>query len=195
MKWFRRGNRRNYFHPPPPSRRVAHVLRDSRARVFCSLVGLSPKLETTWSLHKHLNFRSWKTYQFSLTLFHLFYNFWGWLSSTSLEKKDAVRQTNLNPVKNNFMSRVMQPRRTTLDKGDESGLCNRLVEPSSRRISAFVLAILLFIISKSALLVTGTVCGAKKGSSPATVKFTSYDWKAYFHYIRTERRFSCFSSL
>lgn len=165
MKWFRRGNRRNYFHPPPPSRRVAHVLRDSRARVFCSLVGLSPKLETTWSLHKHLNFRSWKTYQFSLTLFHLFYNFWGWLSSTSLEKKkDAVGKTNLNPVKNNFMSRVMQTRRTTLDKGDESGLCNRLVEPSSRRISAFVLAILLFIISKSALLVTGTVCGAKKGS-------------------------------
>lgn len=92
------------------------------------------------------------------------------MSSTSLKKKkkDAVGEMNLNPVKNNHeynpvMSRVMQTR-TTLDKGDESGLCSRFVEPSSRRISAFVLAILLFMISKSALLVTGMICGAKKGS-------------------------------
>ena len=69
----------------------------------------------------------------------------------------------------------MGTRRTTLDKGDESGLCSRFVEPSSRRISAFVLAILLLSISKSALLVTGTICEAKNRSQPATVKFTSYN--------------------
>ena len=37
-----------------------------------------------------------------------------------------------------------------------------LIPPPSRRISAFVLAILLLSISKSALLVTGMTCGAKK---------------------------------
>lgn len=36
-----------------------------------------------------------------------------------------------------------------------------LIPPPSRRISAFVLAILLLSISKSALLVTGMTCGAK----------------------------------
>ena len=37
-----------------------------------------------------------------------------------------------------------------------------LIPPPSRRISAFVLAILLLSISKSALLVTGMTCGATK---------------------------------
>lgn len=49
----------------------------------------------------------------------------------------------------------------TLDKGEESGLCRPLT-PSSRLISAFVLAILLFSKSKSPLLVTGITWGAKK---------------------------------
>lgn len=52
--------------------------------------------------------------------------------------------------------------RHTLDEGEESGLWLVLIPPPSRRISAFVLAILLLSISKSALLVTGMTCGAKK---------------------------------
>ena len=50
----------------------------------------------------------------------------------------------------------------TLEEGEESGLWLVLIPPPSRRISAFVLAILLLSISKSALLVTGMTCGAKK---------------------------------
>lgn len=40
-----------------------------------------------------------------------------------------------------------------------------LIPPPSRRISAFVLAILLLSISKSALLVTGMTCGAENKES------------------------------
>lgn len=50
---------------------------------------------------------------------------------------------------------------STLLEGEESGLWKPLT-PSSRRISAFVLAILLLSKSKSALLVTGITCGADK---------------------------------
>ena len=58
--------------------------------------------------------------------------------------------------------------RYTLLEGEESGLWKPLT-PSSRRISALVFAILLFRRSKSALLVTGMTCGAKKKQTQQNV--------------------------
>ena len=67
-----------------------------------------------------------------------------------------------DPVWGKMGGRGWGKEKHTLDEGEESGLWLVLIPPPSRRISAFVLAILLLSISKSALLVTGMTCGAKK---------------------------------